>query len=365
MREFVDYAGCIHIHSRYSDGSFTCEEILADAHAAGLDFVWLTDHDTLKARHDGWQGWHQKVLCVAGVEIATRHGHIIAANIDECKGLRELPIERALARIAEQGGTAIAAHPMGKVKRLFHIKVGEWEAWESAHYAGFELWCYMHDWIHDLGVRNFLRFVRNPDTAIRGPESELLNVWDRVTQERPLTAIGALDNHARNIPFHRFGKPLCTILPHAYVFRTVRTHVLCESLSGDADSDVACILRAITRGRCYVSYELKTNARGFLFRAFRGANALHMGDVVTAGDAVQFEVVTPRRSHITLLCDGHPVASARGDTLSWELAAGRSGVVRAEARLDGRPWIFSNPIYGREFLQADEARSNDGVALAR
>ena len=121
MTELIDYAGCSHVHTRYSDGSYRYEEILPMAREADLDFVVMTDHDDLRALRDGWPGWHDGLLCIVGVEVSARGGHIVAAGIDDCAGLKGLPVHQSLERIAAQGGTAFAAHPLGKSKRLFNV----------------------------------------------------------------------------------------------------------------------------------------------------------------------------------------------------------------------------------------------------
>ncbi|NIM98049.1 MAG: hypothetical protein GTO24_08230, partial [candidate division Zixibacteria bacterium] len=59
---FNDYRGAIHIHSTYSDGKGTIEEIAASARQVGLDFVITPDHDTLAPLTDGKEGWHDGVL---------------------------------------------------------------------------------------------------------------------------------------------------------------------------------------------------------------------------------------------------------------------------------------------------------------
>jgi len=342
-----DVAGCLHVHSRYTDGSYRYDEILQKARAAGLDFLLMTDHDNLDALRDGWQRWHDGLLCIVGVEISSRHGHIIAANISDCEGLNRRPLDGSLSSIHQQGGVAFAAHPLGKVKRLFGVKIGAWTGWDSPLYAGIELWCYMHDWIHDLRLGNFARFCRDPDAQITGPQPELLARWDRATQSRRLSAVGALDNHARNLPFHRFLKPLYTVLPHEYVFRTVRTHLQIKPPSGDAARDVPTILAALARGAGYVSYDLLADARGFDFTGRRGDAVLRMGDEAAAGSPIEFQARAPRHCELRLIRDGHEVAGADGTRLEYVLPEGEAGVMRVEARLCGRPWVFGNPIYVR------------------
>jgi hypothetical protein len=71
-----------------------------------------------------------------------------------------------------------------------------------------------------------------------------------------------------------------------------------------------------------------------------------MGDEVAAGQPVELRVVCPAAADLRLLRDGEPLALTRGRELSVLAAA--PGVYRVEARLDDRPWIFSNPIYIRE-----------------
>lgn len=64
----------LHTHSRASDGTQTPAELVAAAHAAGLDVVAITDHDTA----DGWAeaaaaAQALGIDLVRGMEISTRH----------------------------------------------------------------------------------------------------------------------------------------------------------------------------------------------------------------------------------------------------------------------------------------------------
>lgn len=52
-----EYTGAIHVHSIFSDGSGDINEITQYANESGLDFVILTDHNTLRALHEGYEGW--------------------------------------------------------------------------------------------------------------------------------------------------------------------------------------------------------------------------------------------------------------------------------------------------------------------
>lgn len=54
----------LHLHTRYSDGFHTVEEIVAMAKAAGLTHIAMTDHDNL-------DGWSEKAAIAARAQIIT------------------------------------------------------------------------------------------------------------------------------------------------------------------------------------------------------------------------------------------------------------------------------------------------------
>jgi hypothetical protein len=70
-----------------------------------------------------------------------------------------------------------------------------------------------------------------------------------------------------------------------------------------------------------------------------------MGSEMAWEPGVLLQVVTPRNATLRLLCDGEIICSREGNDLA--APAPRAGVYRAEAVLDGKPWIFSNPVYMR------------------
>jgi hypothetical protein len=57
-----DISCVAYVHTTYSDGTATVSELLAAAREAGAEAVLLTDHDSLGARRDGWEGAHDGVF---------------------------------------------------------------------------------------------------------------------------------------------------------------------------------------------------------------------------------------------------------------------------------------------------------------
>src|ERR671934_492935 len=78
-----DVSCVAHVHSTYSDGTATVPEVLAAARDAGAGAVLLTDHDTLAARREGWEGPHDGVFLLVGTEVSPRQGHYLAFGVAE------------------------------------------------------------------------------------------------------------------------------------------------------------------------------------------------------------------------------------------------------------------------------------------
>lgn len=105
----------LHIHSAASDGLDGVSAILTAVEARGdLDVIAITDHDRIDAalaartlaRHRGL-----RLEVVAGEEVTTRGGHLLALFIEErIPPLRSMGATIGL--IHEQGGLAIPAHPL-------------------------------------------------------------------------------------------------------------------------------------------------------------------------------------------------------------------------------------------------------------
>jgi predicted metal-dependent phosphoesterase TrpH len=86
-------------------------------HATSLDVIAITDHDEVSGALEGreWaakQGY--RVQVIPGVEVTTRHGHLLALWLEE-----RPPALRPLAETADwvmrRGGLCIAAHPFTRL----------------------------------------------------------------------------------------------------------------------------------------------------------------------------------------------------------------------------------------------------------
>lgn|GEM_PF-936447 len=102
----------LHSHTDHSDGTCTAAENVALARGRGLAVVAITDHDMIDAALDGMRAAAEHGLeAIVGQEITTRRQHHIVGLFLE----RAVPlfktVPETVARIRDQGGLAIIAHP--------------------------------------------------------------------------------------------------------------------------------------------------------------------------------------------------------------------------------------------------------------
>lgn len=342
MEQIVEYRGAIHIHSRYSDGSGSLRKIIRDAQRAGLDFIIVTDHDTLRAKREGWEGWHDGVLTLVGVEVTPiGGGHCLGFGVRHCARMKVMAPKDFIADIRSQGGVAFLAHPQGKPSLLTRRRMEVWKDWDLDTYTGFELWSYMHNWIDGLRLWDLPRAICHPEGRITGPASVLLQRWDQLTQRRRVVAIAGLDAHAQRLPFS-----WVRVFNYDYLFRTLRTHVLSQPFTHNFEEDVARLREGIEQGRCFVANDLLADSKGFVFCCRRkDSTLLPMGaeSPWQAGDDIRVKI--PQKALIRLLCNGEILAAREGTELAHPVM--RPGVYRVEVFIAGKPWIFSNPLYLR------------------
>jgi predicted metal-dependent phosphoesterase TrpH len=104
----------LHIHTLASDGVSSVADMLAAAEAAGLDVIAITDHeriDAALAAQTMAKETGSRVEVIVGEEITTRGGHLLGLFMTErIRPWRSL--KDSVARVHEQGGLAIIAHPL-------------------------------------------------------------------------------------------------------------------------------------------------------------------------------------------------------------------------------------------------------------
>lgn len=346
-----ELTGIIHCHSTYSDGTGTVPEIASAARANDLDYLLLTDHDTLAAAQRGEEGWHGSVLLLVGTEVSPyRRNHYLALGLSEPIDHRGLTPAEIVARVNDAGGFGFPAHPFSKGSERFS-RLGQgmpWDDLETDGYTGIELWSFVTDTAERLNsIRDLLSFVIAPQRFVDHPPRRNLDEWDRLCRGRQCVGLGGVDAH--QIGIRIAGRVPLRLMAYKRSFRHLRTHLLVDQpLRHELEPDRAAVFGALRAGHAFLAVDSVAPAHGFRFWAEGDGAALTMGDEASAG-AWTMRARLPASGRVRLMRDGAEVATATGTSL--EHRAEGPGVYRIEAyresRGSERTWALSNPIYLR------------------
>jgi hypothetical protein len=344
----------LHSHTVYSDGEATHDEVAAAAIRAGLDAVWVTDHNVYAQGLDGYryqQG--RRVLMLIGEEIhdqirVPQKNHMIVLEARrELAALASRP-QRLLDAVHQAGGLAFLAHIVDPEAPLFREADLSWVDKDLKGPFGIEIWNTMSEFKgHLTSIPSALWHAYLPDFSPVGPYPEALARWDALLAAgHRVPAVGGADAHGLHI---RLGPLRLVIFPYEFLFRAVNTHILTEEpLSGDAEADRMRLSDALRRGRCFVAYGRPASPRGFQFTASSDRGEATLGDALTCRIGATLQIHLPRPAEIRLIRHGTVVRRWPSAENAIHMAT-EPGAYRVEALLPFRGrlrhWILSSPIY--------------------
>jgi hypothetical protein len=343
-----EYTGVLHLHSVFSDGTGEVPEIARFADEVGLDFVILTDHNTLRALHEGYEKWYGNALLLVGVEINDKENknHYLAFGIDDAFSTR-MPAKDYVRKIKEAGGIGFLAHPHEKRTHMKEHPPFPWVDWSIKDFNGLEIWNHMSEWMENLTEDNKYRSFLHPLRTIEAPPKETLEVWDKLNLERKVVGIGGVDAHAHK--YNLLGFMEVEIFPYKVLFKSIHTHVLLDEEIKKGTSQKAInkakwlIYDAMRDGRCFVANDYHGDSFGFRFYAEHNNNLYHMGDTLSVKGDVVFKVLLPGLDgSIRLIRNGKIIETIDG--MNAEFIVSKKGAYRIEVFRNNCAWIYSNHI---------------------
>lgn len=335
-----EYRGVFHVHSTFSDGLAPVEKIMEEANYAQADFVVLTDHNTLRAKEEGLEGWHGRCLLLVGEEITpdTNADHYLALDISKEISASASPSANVEA-VKRQGGIGFIAHPTGGAMIKAEFMEYPWTDWDAGPFDGIEIWNHTYDVTgRAKNVLQLIVFVLFPVFAHGGPVDSVLATWDyfAASYRRHIAGIGGVDAHG-------------IMSMYRDSFHTVSTYILTpEPFTGSLSHDSALVYSALRSGRCFVGADKVDDASGFRCQVVGSDdNVIEMGGTIPAAEVGTLNVSSPRAGLIRLVHNGVVVVEQYGKTLEAKLS--RPGAYRVEVRhrvcRRYLPWIFGNHVF--------------------
>jgi len=223
------YRGDFHVHSEQSgDASATLDEIAALARQRGLDFVNLSDHNTVSqhALAAAYLQAHPDLLLLRGAEITTYAGHGNAVGltsyVDHRIGRAGRTITDVLDDVAVQGAMFLVNHPK---LELGASCIGC--AWRHAD----------TDWSQVAGIEVI---TGNWELSVAAFVPQVIAMWDELADRGyRIAAVGGSDDHTAGRSEGPTGSPI----------GSPTTLVLADELSE------AAIIDAVRHGRTMVQLQ--------------------------------------------------------------------------------------------------------------
>ncbi len=344
----IEYSGAIHIHSNYSDGTGKIEDIIRAAQEAEVDYIILTDHNTLRAKREGYEGMHGDTYLMAGYEINDKENknHCLVFGTNDTLPTR-LAANEYLKIIKEQQGITFVAHPTEKRCVSKEYPSYPWTEWNTELFTGIEIWNHMSEWMEQLNEQNKYELFLHPLKSIKAPSPDAIAIWDNINLKRKLPALGGIDVHAHKVNIMGFFE--VEVFPYKVLFKSIRTHILLShtfqniiSVSGIKGVNQE-ICNALAKGRSFVANHSVADAKGFKFVVQRGKQIFQMGETIPEGEAVKLSIKLPKSGGMFRIIRN---GEMYGEYMKEEefIPVDQPGIYRVEAFMDSRAWIYSNHI---------------------
>lgn len=364
---YYDYSGAINVRTLQTSGSGTIQEISEAARASGLDFVILTDLNTLPEARDA-EGNMNNVLILIGSEYKYLDSRLLNINgslqdFVQNSGRSQIYLTDLLndESRSDSNGFFALAHPLKPGYQWSgDVPVGL-EAIEVFNLKAIWQWAWLKD--RSSFAWTLLTYPFNPNLAFarlfaESSDDELL-LWDQLNKERKVVGLAGSAAESR-VKF--FGQVL-QVPSYQTLFNIMKNHVLLTSeLTGNFEIDKKKIYSALKLGQSYLSLDLLSNPKGFVsYMRSENDKIYNLGSEITSTKNLDLIVRLPSKPQVPfqvmIYRNGEKILSST--SVETSLPIRENGSYRVVVRLrvllpipDGKiwiPWIFTNPIHVKSF----------------
>jgi len=304
------YRGDLHTHTHHSDAhGQSVTDLLAAASDRGLDFLFLTDHNTNAGLAELETLMDPGLLVVPGIELTTFWGHALCLGTRRWWDWRLYPGSGAMGCVAEQveaeGGLFVIAHPVAD---------GDPDCTGCAWRFGEMM----------PGNARWVEIWNGPWGCDSNNESALSLWYDWLNQGLHVTATAGSDVHG---PQHYAAGPGFSVL-------------YAEDLTQEG------LLRALREGHLYLSSGPKVD----LTAGGEDGGQWRMGDTISQPVSLTYTWAdSPIDAMGRIVVNGRPLhewAAGTAGTHDWALSPDQANWVVVELRDgDGAMLAVTNPIY--------------------
>lgn len=322
-KQFFNYLGAIHIHTKLSDGTGDINSISKAAKKAGLNWIIITDHNNFDIK----EGFYNEVCVIKGEEISPcSSNHYIALDIKNLINPSD-DTKKFVDEVRAQGGFGFAAHPDEADNRKNKAHPIKWTD-KTIVPDGIEIWNWFSDWADDYDETNIFKiaysyFFRHK--LIQGPHKETLKWWDELNKnsEHIIPAIVGVDAHALKIS--KYIIPI-KIFPYLNCFKTLTNVITLENeIPKDFESQKKLILSSIKNGNnLMINRHIK--------------NEIPLIHVENKTIIVKLST----KAEIKIIQNGTQIFTENTKNLKFPID--ENAKYRIEIYLKNQPWIFSNQI---------------------
>lgn len=322
-KQFFNYLGAIHIHTKLSDGTGDINSISKAAKKAGLNWIIITDHNNFDIK----EGFYNGVCVIKGEEISPcSSNHYIALDVKNLINPSD-DTQKFVDEVRAQGGFGFAAHPDEADNRKNKAHPIKWTN-KSVIPDGIEIWNWFSDWADDYDETNIFKiaysyFFRHK--LIQGPHKETLKWWDELNKksENIIPAIAGVDAHALKIS--KYIIPI-KIFPYKDCFKTLANVITLENeIPKDFESQKKLILSSIKNGNnLMINRHIK--------------NEIPL--IYVENKTIIVKLST--QAEIKIIQNGTQIFTENTKNLKFPID--ENAKYRIEINLKNQPWIFSNQI---------------------